>query len=312
MSLRLKRNESLREGLQRVAEERLRQILQSLDQGGLTPEAIHEVRKNVKGLRALLRLSRGAIAEETRRRRNGTLRAFAAKLSGPRDAKGILDAFVKARDASLPAGDEPKWLRDAQQALARQAQAALKPDGLRTVSKRVRHLAGQFLPFEDQRAADPQNSVHVDDWKDTVEAGLQKTYKQGRRLLQATGKTVDQPDETWHELRKRAKDLGYQLALLDKLKRVDELEADLDKIGNALGDARDLTLLQHYLSKRRGKRKLTPEQQRMYDHLFAHIENRRNQLQRRALRLAGKVYRCSSRRFASRMAKRWEVWREHC
>jgi CHAD domain-containing protein len=313
VSLRLQRKEDLREGLQRVAEQRLRQILQALDQDGLTPAAVHEARKNIKSLRAMLRLARGALAEETRRRRNSTLRDVAAKLSAQRDAAVILDAFVKVCRACLPSDEEPKpepkWLREARQALEKEAQVVTKPDELKMVAKRVKYLAGKFLPFKNQPEPDAGSSVHIDGWKDAVEVGLQKTYKQGRQLLQATEKAVNQPQENWHELRKKAKDLGYQLTLLEKLERVDKLVADLDKIGSALGDARDLTLLQGYLLKRRGKRELTPADQRLCDRLFAYIEGRRNQLQRQALRLARRVYGDSSRKFASRMTKRWQRWR---
>jgi CHAD domain-containing protein len=63
-------------------------------------------------------------------------------------------------------------------------------------------------------------------------------------------------DEQWHELRKRAKDLGYQLDLLKKLKGVKSLLTRLDKLGTALGDARDLSLLRDYLDKAKQKRGL--------------------------------------------------------
>jgi len=68
MSLRLKRNETLREGLQRVAEQRLREALQIMGQERLTAELVHEARKAIKSLRATLRLTRGALDAETRHR----------------------------------------------------------------------------------------------------------------------------------------------------------------------------------------------------------------------------------------------------
>ncbi|HEY0789902.1 MAG TPA: CHAD domain-containing protein [Chthoniobacterales bacterium] len=311
MNLRLKRNEDLQQGLHRITEQRVGHLLESLGQEKLTPEAIHEVRKNVKNLRAILRLSQGAIAEPIRRRRNRALHDFAATLSGPRDAAVILDVFLKACRASLTFAEEPTWLREGREPLEKEAQGAPAPDELKAVTKRVKRLAGNFLPLRQRPAPESRDVADVDGWKGTVEAGLQKTYKQGRRLLQAISEAVNPAEETWHEFRKRAKDLGYQLALLEKLKRVDKLVAELDKIGSALGDARDLTMLQGYLRERLSKREWMPEEQREYEQLCAHIEAQRAQLQRRAVRLAQRVYQDGSRRFASRMEKRWIRWREN-
>jgi hypothetical protein len=74
MSLSLKRKESLREGLQRISEKRLKGVLQVIGQEGLTANPVHKVRKTIKSLRATLRLTRGALSLETRKARNKALR----------------------------------------------------------------------------------------------------------------------------------------------------------------------------------------------------------------------------------------------
>jgi spore maturation protein SpmA len=61
MSLRLKRNEGLTEGLQRISKELLRDLLQSIGQDRLTAAQMHDARKIIKNLRAMLRLTRGAM-----------------------------------------------------------------------------------------------------------------------------------------------------------------------------------------------------------------------------------------------------------
>ena len=45
-------------------------------------------------------------------------------------------------------------------------------------------------------------------------------------------------DELWHELCKRVKDLGYQLALLKRIKGIKPQLAKLGTVGSLLGDAR--------------------------------------------------------------------------
>jgi hypothetical protein len=86
MSRRLKRKEDLREGLQRISEKRLQDMLQLMSQVGLTAERVHDARKFIKSLRAILRLTAGALPVEVRKTRNQALRDLADRLSGPRDA----------------------------------------------------------------------------------------------------------------------------------------------------------------------------------------------------------------------------------
>jgi len=93
VSLRLKRSEGLAEGLQRVSTELFRGLLQAMRQEKITPAQVHDARKIIKNLRAMLRLTRGAMSDEVRRARNQALRNLSAPLSGPRDAAVTLAAF---------------------------------------------------------------------------------------------------------------------------------------------------------------------------------------------------------------------------
>ena len=86
MSHLLKRNEGLTEGLQRVSQELLSDLLPAIGREKLTPGQVHDARKIIKNLRAMLRLTRGALSDEARRAGNQALRKLAGPLSGPRDA----------------------------------------------------------------------------------------------------------------------------------------------------------------------------------------------------------------------------------
>jgi CHAD domain-containing protein len=270
----------------------------------LTAEPVHAARKTIKNLRATLRLTRGALPPDARKAHNRVLRDFAGRLSGPRDAAVTLAAFEKACRESLDGGRHsgvrPPWVTQVRQALAGQAQAPVKAETYQDAADGVRHLTGNVLPFSD--------GAGMDDWNTTVEAGLRKTYRQGRRLLAEIQNTPNAPDEKWHELRKRAKDLGYQLALLKKLKGVKPLLAKLDEVGEALGDARDLVLLREYLNKLRDKRELTPEEQQAFRRLLSYLDHERERLHQHALRIARTVYRTGGKKFTARMAKRWRSW----
>jgi CHAD domain-containing protein len=304
MNLRLKRKENLRQGLRRIAEERLQEVSRLMGKPGLTAEPVHTARKTIKNLRATLRLTRGALPADARKERNQVLRDFASRLSGPRDAAVTLAAFEKAYRESLDGNRHSRvrlpWVTQVRQALAGQAHAPVKAETYRDAAEGVRRLTGNVLPFQD--------GTQKDDWKDTVQPGLRKTYRQGRRLLAEIQNTPNAPDAQWHELRKRAKDLGYQLALLKKLKGVKALLAKLDEVGEALGDARDLTLLREYLNKVRDKRELTPPEQQSFRRLLAHIDREREQRHQHALQIAQAVYRSGGKKFTARMTKRWRSW----
>lgn len=313
MSLTLKRKENLRKGLQRVAEQRLQEVLQAVGKEGLTAEAVHNARKAIKSLRATLRLTRGALSTGVRQERNQALRDFAGRLSGPRDAAVTLAAFEKAYGNSLDGDHRPKtkprWATQTRQALESQAHAPVKAETFQAAAEEVRRLAGRLLPLQDARHGDhPPGTGRKDEWDTTVGEGLRKTYRQGRRLLAKVEATPDAPDEEWHELRKRAKDLGYQLALLTKLKGVKALLASVDEIGTALGDARDLSLLRGQLGKVQDKRELTPAERRSYQRLLSYVEQQRQELHQCALQTARRVYRRGSKKFAAQVAKRWRQW----
>jgi CHAD domain len=216
----LKRKESLKEGLQRISERRLQGVLQMIAHEGPTAESVHKARKIVKSLRATLRLTRGALSTEAR---NQVLRDFAGKFSGPRDAAVNLNTFEKVYPDSLNGERHPKarprWATEVQQSLMVRAHATLPAESYRDAVQQVRCLSGQLLPFEHGGSQErPSRLPDEDDCDNTVAEGLRKTYRQGRRLLRPVSAASESPDELWDALRKRVKDLGYQLVLHKKIK----------------------------------------------------------------------------------------------
>src|SRR3954471_24540286 len=66
-------------------------------------EAVHEARKDLKKLRALLRLARGELGERTFARENACFRDAASELGGARDADAMLETLGGL--AYLPAAE---------------------------------------------------------------------------------------------------------------------------------------------------------------------------------------------------------------
>jgi CHAD domain-containing protein len=314
MNRLLKRKEGLTEGLQRLSEELLRDLLQAMGQEKLTPRQVHDARKIIKNLRAMLRLTRGALSDEARRARNQALRNLAGPLSEPRDAAVTLAAFENVYNEDLNGNPlpqaEPNWATQLRQSLSEKAGALVPVESYQDAVEEVRRL-GQLLPVEDaQGRGGPTQTRNNDSWESIVKEGLRKTYRQGRRRMRQVVANPETSDEEWHELRKRVKDLGYQLTLLKKVKGIKPLLKKLDQVGTALGDARDLTLLRDSLGNVQERNQLTPADHRDYQRLLTHIEEQSQELHRQALKVIGRVYRRRSKRFTARLEKRFHRWQD--
>jgi CHAD domain-containing protein len=313
MSRLLKRKEGLREGLRRVSEELLQDLLQIMRQERLMGERLHDARKAIKNLRAILRLTRGALIDEARKVRNQAFRNLTGPLSGPRDATVTLAAFEKAYHESLN-GDarqnaEPLWASNLHRSLADKAHALIPAESYRHAAEEVGRLGGQLLPFEDarDRGAQPQTR-NRDDWDSIVGEGLRKTYRRSRGLARQVAANAEPSDEELHELRKRVKDLEYQLTLFKKVKGIKPLLRKLDDAGTALGDARDLTMLSDCLAKVPDKAEFTPAERQDYQRLLMQVEEQKQKLHRRALKVIKGVCRHKSKRFMLQVAKRFRQW----
>lgn len=223
-------------GARRLAREGAEKILGTLAERASAEDqerAVHDARRMLKRLRALARLVRGAIGDE-QSAANALLRDAARGLSVARDATVMLQTFEKV------AGDDPHAAGI--RAVLRRARTA--------ASKRAIDLptiAGKIRAFEDG----------VDRWSFTdegwaaIEPGVLRTYRQGRRALADARKAPE--SEVLHQLRKRSKDLQYQLSLLRETwpPVIGGYHDALTELGEMLGDDHDLAVLHDYLAKRK-------------------------------------------------------------
>jgi CHAD domain-containing protein len=113
----------------------------------VTAERVHDARKIIKSLRAILRLTRGALTDEARKARNQALRNLTAPLSGPRDATVTLAAFEKAYNEGLNGNPRPKaepnWATQLHQSLSDRAHALVPAESYQDAVEKVWRLGGQ-------------------------------------------------------------------------------------------------------------------------------------------------------------------------
>lgn len=294
---RLRGDETVAGGLRRAARGRLADSSDAL--AGATgaaelADAVHETRKAIKRVRATLRLSRGALGEQTYARENAQLRAAAGRLSQARDAQVLLDTLVALEEGC--AGElEPDATAGLRNRLAddlRRAIAQLGDDGDLAVVTR------QALEEARGRTARWDFDTHG---FAAVAPGLRRVYARGRRRIRAA---CDEPTpERLHDARKRVKDLWHAAELLRaaKPKRMKRLARDAHRLSSLLGDHHDLSVLYAYVEA-------NPQ---LFSHmdsraaLLAVVDRRRDTLARGALKLGPRVYDRTPKRFAKDVGRGW-------
>ena len=283
---RLEAGEPLPEGIVRIAHGRIDHALDELrGKSDSSPEeAVHEARKDLKKLRALLRMARADLGEETFRRENACFRDAGRELAGVRDSDVLLETL---RALELPAGIEGDLRRTIQ---AHRATGG--GDGRRTAA------AGVVAMLREARG-------RVDDWPlerdsfDALRDGLERTYRRGRRDLRAAraAPTV----AALHEWRKRVKELWYQHTLLRTLwpPVMQAVGDDAHELANRLGDDHDLAMLVDWLR----------ENAEAEAEFFEAAERRRTELQVEAIALGERLYADKPGAYVRRLRGLWRVSR---
>ncbi len=239
MSYRLQTDETLPAGMTRVVYEQLDQAIAALSNTEQdVHESIHEARKSLKKVRAVLRLMRGELgkmykAENTRFRDAGR------KLSNLRDAEARIETLDQMRNMF---GD------------------ALKPERFGALrADLVRQRENIFAAVDiDQRIAETLEMLRdgrnqVETWPlkrssfKAIRPGLTRSYRQGRDAFALA--YAEPTAENFHDWRKRVKDHWYHVRLLrntwpDVMK---SYEDELDHLSDLLGDDHDLAIFRETL-----------------------------------------------------------------
>lgn len=227
-------DKSTERAVRRIAAERLETSRLLLDDTALDRAMlVHELRKNVKKLRALLRLVRPRFKGFARE--NAALRDAARLISDLRDADVIGASLDRVATGSGLAPDLVAGLRVR---LAPAAASAFSPEGRLDV----------------HREAIAAVEARVKDWKiggkgfDALAEGLERSWDDARTRMRAA--LADPTGEALHEWRKRVKDHWYQTRMLAPIwpEMMQAHIAAADTLGATLGEARDLAFLHEALT----------------------------------------------------------------
>ena len=260
-------------------------------------EGIHEARKDVKKIRSALRLVRHEIGDDVWRRENDHYREVARGLSGFRDAEILVEALDGVTER-FGEGDEGRF--DALREQLEKENRAAHDDG-----SIERAMAEAAAGLAAGRGRIDSLALDGDGWE-VIGPGLHRTYRRGRKRLRAVEEEASVTN--LHELRKRVKDLWYQVRLICDADKhfLGPLADHAHDLSDHLGDDHDLALLRETVQRRRAAF-ADPAHKR---HLLEQIDQRRGELQFAAISLAERIYDDKPKRFTKRLEKRWEHWRE--
>jgi CYTH domain-containing protein/CHAD domain-containing protein len=293
---RLLPDEDAAEGVRRVIVGRLDKAAERLREAGgadgdALAEAIHGARKDLKKARAALRLVREELGAKAFKRENRTLRDAARTLSASRDAEvklATLDALVETGE--VPPAATARW------------REALAADRDRIVGAESGGTEEAVAAIEAVAARAPGWRLRAEGWK-LLSPGLDTAYREGREAFAALG---GEPGfEAVHDLRKRGKDLWYQLRLLrDAWQPVLEPTAEeIHDFTDKLGDHHDLAVLCVDLA---GRTEVDPVHR---ETLRALIEARQASLLSEARAAGERVYAEKPKAFERRLHGYWRAWR---
>jgi CHAD domain-containing protein len=286
-AFRLRNGEAVPKGIARIARGRIDHALDELE--GRTDsspeEAVHEARKDMKKLRAVLRLVRSEVGGDVYRRENALFRDAGRELSSVRDADVMLATLAKLED-ELPA----EAAGDLRQAL--EAHRIRTSAGARSqASTQVAEMLAGARQRIDSWPLD-------DDGFDAVAGGLERIYRRGRRDFRRARR--EPSTENLHEWRKRAKDLWYHLSILRDTWRpvMESLADEAHVLSERVGDDHDLAVLLAWADEN------APD---TVEELAEPVGRRRAQLQAEAFAIGARLYADKPRAFMRRLERWWDA-----
>jgi CHAD domain-containing protein len=305
MAFQLSAKESVSDGITRNVSRQIEKALKHLgakgkprQRGASQNEAVHEVRKCFKRVRAALRLVRDDIGDDVYREENWCFRDAARPLTEVRDAE-VLVEIVDRLTQQFSEAIEPGAL-----ARIREALLANQQD----VTRRVLDDGKAFAAVEQAAAralARLANwRIERADWA-ALESGIRRVYRKGHRALALAAENSSV--ENLHEWRKQAMYLWHQLQLLEGAwtDSEKELVERTHQLSTLLGEDHDLAVFRETLAAD----PLAYGGHRILKDLFAVIDRQRQDLERQAFDLGQELYKDSPKAFTSRIES-WMNYRE--
>ncbi len=305
--------EALDSALQRMALGQLDLALTMLDSARQEPDerAVHETRKALKRLRALLRLLEPELGRAAYERESTALRDAARRLAGARDAEvmlATLDHLIERNPRKLLGRGPILKLRATLLSERERARAQTLGD--------ARARAHVVAELSASRARVQAWCLPHGGQLKLVQATLVHLYRQGSKRMHRAAQAKRSDMHAMHRWRKRVKDLRYVAQMLQPAelpakapkgkrarrryerahrdaKRLHRIERLADRLGEILGEDHDLAVLAQRIEHDAKQPGGGPMGSSARKALLRAIRKRRRELQKSALADGKKLYRRS-------------------
>jgi len=300
MAFELKVNEPVGAGITRNVKNQIERALRYLDgkaeraakpaPGESQKDAIGEVRKCLKRVRAALRLAREEFGDDLYHEENCCFRDAARPLTQVRDARVLVETADRLRQQLVRA------IGPGANAKIHAALIANRQDVERLVLEQGKAFAMVADSTTRALARLSEWKLQRDGWA-TVEPGLRRTYRHGRHSLALA--TESPSVASLHEWRKQTKYLWHQLQLLQAgwTDSERELVNGTHQLATLLGEDHDLAVLRETLAAD----PLPYGGHHILKGVFGVIDQRRGELERQAFALGQEIYKEPPTTFASRI-----------
>jgi hypothetical protein len=235
MAYRFQLTEPVSEGFRRIADEQIKQAQKALTAGDDPAAGVHEGRKCMKRVRALLRLVRYGIGDKAFRRENRRFRDIAARVSGTRDAQVMVETLGHLFPGGQDAPPSPPKLTEL---LAARVTDAHGNGHTETTAELAAHL---------KAARRALAKLEITDDFAVLEQGLARVYRDcGAAYHDAYAEGTD---HAFHEWRKTIQQHWRQMRLLQAAwPALMDVRADAAKeLSELLGADHDLAVLAHFI-----------------------------------------------------------------
>lgn len=296
MAFQLKQHESIGHGLRRLAKRELEQARTELRRTSPpADEAIHEARRSVKKLRAILQIieeAGGDVGSRSRKR----LKSVNHTLSRLRDADAVVVTLEALRKRNPHLFSEHTFA-SVKRRLVNQKRAA----------EHAANDAGTWKDVDRQlqklRRAAKRLRPHKKGFR-ALAADYRSSHRDGRDAMRCALKSQRATD--FHEWRKQIKALWYALRLIEPADRKIRRDISaLHRAETALGDAHNVVILCADLSRDasvcRGPLDL--------DRMRLAANRYQCALRTQAIRAARRIYQRTPKGYGRTLRRAWKAWR---
>jgi CHAD domain-containing protein len=270
------KDETLPEATRRILSEQLSRAVEILSTPGSSlEEAVHEARRCIKRTRSVLRLVKFAIPNAYTRE-NQRLRTVGHSLSELRDAHALiqtLDELEEHRKGNTEPTQQRTFAKAHEflQGREKRIAKAMEKGGMENAVAQLRRASNRVAKLRYDQV-DPQG----------ISKSLRKSVNRGRKAFAAVDD--DPAPEKFHEWRKRAKDLRFQLSLLANLRPdLQQYAKSAKDLEQLLGDDHNLAVLEAVLKE-------THILRGQLDPIQTEVGHRQNTLRDKAKKIGSDLY----------------------